>query len=300
MQRFYKDLGKTQLKVGIFTIVIALLLLLGYLWLTNRLDMRARQDLRVSFEDIAGLEVGDKVMFRGMEIGRVSSVRSSEERILVEARISHEIKLREGSRFLISDSSLMGGTAMNITPGNGDGFLSLNKIQQGDPPSGIMNMMGKASGAVDELETLLSKLREEGSLLDKSSSLLDDADAAVKTAGTVAERMGSDLKATLDSIDRLSASLNRIVTDNSGNVDRLLESTPGTVLNINATLDSLRDLSGKLGQTVTGISSGKGTAGRLVTDDELYKRVLESVNNLDALVQDIKAHPKKYVKFSLF
>ena len=300
MKRFYKDLRKTQLKVGLFTIIIGLVLLLGYLWLTNRLDTRARQDLTVSFEDISGLEVGDKVMYRGMEVGRVSKVRSSNDRILVSARIGKDIRLREGSIFLISDSSLMGGTALSITPGSGGSYLNLNIVQQGMPPAGIMSMMAKATGAVSEFETLLARLRGEGELLDKSNGLLSDAGTAVRNVGSIADRVGTDLDATLDAIDRLTNSLNGVVKENSSTVGKVLDSTPATVANINATLDSLKTLSTKLGDTVGDISSGKGTAGRLVTDDELYNRLLESVNNLDALVQDIKAHPKKYVKFSLF
>jgi len=300
MKRFYKDLRKTQLKVGLFTVIIGLVLLLGYLWLTNRLDTRARQDLTVGFEDIAGLEVGDKVMYRGMEVGRISKVRSSGDRILVSARIAKDIRLRGGSRFLISDSSLMGGTALSIVPGNGDGWLSLASVQDGEAPAGIMAMMSKATGAVQEFESILARLRGEGELLDRSNSLLDDAGTAVRSMGSIADRVGTDLNATLDGIDRLTSSLNAVVNDNSGKVGSLLDTTPGAVANINATLDSLRALSGKLGDTFAGINSGKGTAGRLVTDDELYNRVLESVNGLDALVQDIKAHPKKYVKFSLF
>jgi len=48
------------------------------------------------------------------------------------------------------------------------------------------------------------------------------------------------------------------------------------------------------------INSSSGTAGKLVNDDELYTKAIQSIENLDALVQDIKKHPKKYVKFSLF
>lgn len=300
MKRFYKDLRKTQLKVGLFTLIIGLVLLLGYMWLTNRLDTRARQNLTVSFEDISGLEIGDKVMYRGMEVGRINKVQSAADHILVSARIGKDIKLREGSIFMISDSSLMGGTALSIVPGAGDRYLDLARVQKGEPPAGIMSMMSKATGAVSEFELLLAKLRGEGELLDRSSGLLNDTGTAVRNVGSMAERVGADLGSTLDNIDRLTSNLNGIVHASSGKVDNLLDQTPATVANINATLDSLRDLSGKLGSTVGSISSGKGTAGRLVTDDELYKRLLDSVNNLDALVQDIKAHPKKYVKFSLF
>jgi ABC-type transporter Mla subunit MlaD len=60
MKKFYPDIRSAQIKVGLFTIIISILLVLGYLWLTNRVSTRSLQDLSVSFEDIAGLEVATK------------------------------------------------------------------------------------------------------------------------------------------------------------------------------------------------------------------------------------------------
>jgi len=53
-------------------------------------------------------------------------------------------------------------------------------------------------------------------------------------------------------------------------------------------------------EVTAGIKRGEGTAGRLVTDKELYERMNRMVENLDALVNDFKEHPRKYIKFSLF
>ena len=45
---------------------------------------------------------------------------------------------------------------------------------------------------------------------------------------------------------------------------------------------------------------GEGTVGNLVSDDAIAKKVDDTVNSLNELLKDLKAHPKRYVHFSLF
>ena len=52
---------------------------------------------------------------------------------------------------------------------------------------------------------------------------------------------------------------------------------------------------------VLGITeNGKGNLGLLINDEGLYRNLNESARKLDALIEDIKANPKKYVKISVF
>ena len=46
--------------------------------------------------------------------------------------------------------------------------------------------------------------------------------------------------------------------------------------------------------------NGKGNLGLLINDEGLYRNLNESARKLDALIEDIKANPKKYVKISVF
>jgi phospholipid/cholesterol/gamma-HCH transport system substrate-binding protein len=48
------------------------------------------------------------------------------------------------------------------------------------------------------------------------------------------------------------------------------------------------------------IREGKGTAGKLISEAELHDKMSRTLENLDALVQDMKNNPGRYVKFSLF
>ena len=48
------------------------------------------------------------------------------------------------------------------------------------------------------------------------------------------------------------------------------------------------------------VNEQRGTAGRLVYDEELYKSLTQIANEIRDLVKDFKKNPRRYVKFSLF
>jgi phospholipid/cholesterol/gamma-HCH transport system substrate-binding protein len=48
------------------------------------------------------------------------------------------------------------------------------------------------------------------------------------------------------------------------------------------------------------VNRGEGTAGKLLSDQELYLRMNLMVDSVSDLVKDIKEHPKRYLKFSVF
>jgi phospholipid/cholesterol/gamma-HCH transport system substrate-binding protein len=48
------------------------------------------------------------------------------------------------------------------------------------------------------------------------------------------------------------------------------------------------------------VNRGEGTAGKLVSDKALYDRLNKMVDDMDLLLKDIKTHPKRYLKFSVF
>jgi len=300
MSKFYPNQYKTQLKVGIYSLLVIVALVASYLWMTSRLNLKNQQDLRVGFTDVMGLEVGDKIMFRGMEVGRVREIKLKGDKVIVSGKILRELKLLEGCRFLIGDSSLMGGTVMSIIQGSGPKEVSMAGYLTGEEPSGIMAVMSKASGAIDELSTILAELKAEDGVLERSRNLLGNADNAVNNVDRLAVELKSDISRSLDRIDHLTTGINQVVENNDQNIEQILRDTPRAMANVNTTLDSLQVLSAKLSQTVEAVNNGSGTAGRLVNDQELYNRMLSSLNNLEQLIADIKQNPRRYIKFSLF
>lgn len=300
MKRFYPNLRQTQLKVGIFTVVILAFLVVGYLWLSSRISTRAQRDLLISYSEVMGLEIGDQVTFRGMEVGRVKAIAAREDDILVTARIDSGIRLKEGSRFIISDSSLMGGTVLNITQGKGPGIMDTGNIMVGDTPVGVMGVVNQATRAIEEINAVFAELRAENGLIARSGAVLDNAQQAVASVDQLAGSASEDLRAALDQVERLGAEVRLVLQKGSDDLDATLSQAPDAMARVNAALDSLKTLSGRLDRTVAALNTGQSTAGRLLRDDDLYRQLQSSVASLDSLVADVRANPKKYLKFSIF
>lgn len=300
MKKFYNNIQKTQIKVGLFVVVILAILVLGYLWLSNRISTVSQKELSVNFTDVMGLEVGDKVNLQGMEIGRISKIKARGDDILVSAMVNRDVKIHNGASFYIENSSLMGGTQLNIRQGEGKGYIDFEEIQPGESPAGLMAIMRDAAVMIGDMEALLKSARAEDGLIDRSSRLLDNADSAFRSMDTLAVVAKKDIRSTLQKVEDLTGQLDRIVRENSAAVDSLFARTPGAMDNLNATLDSLRVLSGRLGSTADSLKTGKGTAGRLINEDELYIDMMEAVAGLDSLIADIRQNPKKYLKLSIF
>ncbi len=51
--------------------------------------------------------------------------------------------------------------------------------------------------------------------------------------------------------------------------------------------------------TISKINTNKGTLGLLLNDQKLYDNLQSASKHLDSLFIDVKAHPKRYVIFSV-
>ncbi|HPF08182.1 MAG TPA: MlaD family protein [Candidatus Cloacimonadota bacterium] len=299
MAKFYSKLRSTRIKTGIWTILILLILIFSYLWFTNRLSIQSQQDLRVLFNDVMGLEVGDKIMYRGMEAGRIKTVTLHEDGILVSGRISNDIKPPRGSRFLIEDS-LMGSKSLQIVPSTESEMLDLTQIQIGESPVGMMSLISSASASLNKLDQILHDFDSDTGLLAKGEDLLGDASQAVRKTEHNFSEIKTEISQTISSIDLLTRRVDQFIAQNQSELETSISIAPKAINKLNNSLDSLDALSSKLHNSLDALQSGQGTAGKLLTDDDVYIGMKRSIDNLEALIKDIKANPKKYLKFSIF
>lgn len=299
MAKFYKQLHKTRIKTGIWTLSVLLILLLGYLWLTNRLQLKRQQEIQVVFSNVMGLDPGDKIMYRGMEAGRVKSIALHKDGILVSGKISTMINIPQDSRFYIEDS-LMGSKSLNIEPGQSEEHLDLNYIQIGENPTGMMTMIAKAGRTLEQVDDILEAIRREGGILDHGERLVKNADYAIYGMKGSVDRLKVEFLDLIEEVNTLTSRVGGFLDESKEPLLSSIRSAPATMKRVNTALDSLSLLSAKLNRSVDAVISGEGSAGKLLADDELYQNLLESVNKLDNLIEDIKKNPQKYIKISVF
>ena len=109
------------------------------------------------------------------------------------------------------------------------------------------------------------------------------------------------LRTAIDNIGKFSTALgenSERFSSMIANLDRFSQQL--TEADIDSLSLGLRTTLGELNRTVARINEGKGTVGRLMNDPRLYESLETASANLAALLEDLKAHPKRYVHFSLF
>jgi phospholipid/cholesterol/gamma-HCH transport system substrate-binding protein len=117
--------------------------------------------------------------------------------------------------------------------------------------------------------------------------------------------MTGNLNATSQELRALSASLNRDVPGMMTKANGVLDNTQQLTQNlsqidvaamtasVNKTLENVEQMTKKL-------NSNEGTLGLLMRDATLYNNLSSTAASADSLLIDLKAHPKRYVHFSVF
>jgi phospholipid/cholesterol/gamma-HCH transport system substrate-binding protein len=107
-------------------------------------------------------------------------------------------------------------------------------------------------------------------------------------------------------LSRLTASLGRSaeglesVTAAGPDAARAIARADSTMVLLSQTSTNLNTAATSL-QTVLGrIEAGEGTLGRLSTSDSLYVNMNAAAASLNALLEDLRANPNRYINISIF
>jgi phospholipid/cholesterol/gamma-HCH transport system substrate-binding protein len=119
------------------------------------------------------------------------------------------------------------------------------------------------------------------------------------------EGMTGNLDATSRELKSLSASLSREVPAMMTKANGVLDNTQQLTGNL-ASVD-VASMTASINQTLANVNemtrklnSNEGTLGLLMRDASLYDHLSSTAADADSLLIDLKAHPKRYVHFSIF
>ena len=157
--------------------------------------------------------------------------------------------------------------------------------------------MGVAEGLMPQVEQLMPKM---DSILNSLNQLL--ANPALTATLQNAEKLTNNLEVTTRHLNKMMQNdlpqiTSRLVTitDNFSTISENLKGIDyaETFQKIDATLQNVQMLTSKL-------NSKDNTVGLLFNDPTLYNNLSATTANAASLLEDLKAHPKRYVHFSLF
>jgi phospholipid/cholesterol/gamma-HCH transport system substrate-binding protein len=289
-----------EIKIALVAIVGILILYFGINFLKGMNLFSTNNAYYMTFDDIQGLGASTPIYADGYKVGTVDGLEYDYKEngpIKVKVDIIKDLRIPQGSKAEIV-KDLMGNLQVNLLLANNP----RERVEPGGIIPGAVNggMMDKAANLVPVVEKMLPKL---DSILTSVNALL--ADPALAASLHNVETITSNLTVSTRELNTLMAGLNKQVPGMIGKANGVLDNTnrltanlasldvQGTLNKVNQTLESAHQFTEKL-------NSNQGSLGLLMNDTKLYDNLTSTMSHADSLVIDLKAHPKRYVHFSVF
>ena len=289
-----------EVRIAIVAIVGIVVLFYGLEFLKGLTVFSTDDSYYIEFDDVSGLSASSPVYANGYRVGVVKEIKydySHQKKIIAVMGLDNKMSLPKGTRAEI-DSDLLGNIKINLVLGDDP----LNMIAAGDTISGGMEV-GIMSKVSDMLPVILDIAPKLDSIMTSLNILL--ADPALRNTLHNVEGMTNNLNATSQELKTLSASLNREVPGMLHKTNGVLDNTQQLTANL-AAID-VADMTAKVNKTLANVeqvtqklNSNEGSLGLLMRDKSLYNNLNATAASADSLLTDLKAHPKRYVHFSIF
>lgn len=298
---------RKEVKIGIFVTLVIAITIWGINFLKGKNIFTVSRQYYAVFNNIGGLQISSDVSANGYTIGRVSDIQfvhGQISKIIVEVSIDRQFTIPSNSVVEIFSTDFMGSKAVNMMLGSSNIPAKENDTLQ-----------GKFDGDISVLVTKkLLPIKEKAERLIES---VDSVMAVIKNTFT---------PETQENIRKGVASLEQIIVTQRTRVSLIMENLEDISTNlknsneeVTNTLQNFSNLSDSLAQSniktaiqnannviyetnllMQKLNQNQGSVGKLINEDSIYVSLEKTIKDLDLLLIDLKANPKKYVHFSLF
>ncbi|MDN3606034.1 MlaD family protein [Kaistella yonginensis] len=305
-----------EIKAGL----IAILAIIGFVFLFQFMKGKSLfttdNVFYAKFDNVEGLAASNPVSINGLKVGQVDKIFPVTEKdgrihFVVKVIIDDNFEFSKKSTLEIFEPGLMSGKEMRINLEYGQPMAKDGDTLAGTFKLSMMNSISSQVGPVkDQLQVVLKRV---DSLTNNANKIFDDQNRAEIRA------LLTNLNRTVASFEGTSRQTNALLANNDPRVQKVLDNANLATLSaksaidkygkvaddvdvkkLNNTIDKLSITADKLNGIISGIQNGEGSLGKLTKDEELYRNLNNTAENLNKLVEDLKANPKKYLNFSVF
>ncbi|MDO5972079.1 MlaD family protein [Flavivirga aquimarina] len=290
-----------EVKTGILVVLGILLVIYGFNYLKGQNLFDSNSVYYTEF-DYNALTESSLVTVSGNPVGKVQDIAYDFKtgKTRVSFFVNEELKFSKNSVVRLYETSLMGGNAIAIILAKDGDMAKSGDTLKSEVESGLVSSLSKNfSGISSELN---STLKATDTLFNNLNAFVtDDSDAGLKS--TIKE-----LNETLKSFKATSNTANALLSKNDENLAAILEkfkilssdlavvSTELKEANIGTTIETLNKTLNNLNGLLANIDKGEGTMGKLFKDEALYDNLEGATKEMEALLKDIKLHPKRYFR----
>ncbi len=288
--------------MGITVTAVAAAIVFGILFLQQPAVFATGLRVRLMIDHAASLARGDDVRFRGVRVGTVQSIDFVKSGLRVNLQIDSGVPIPSDSAFVVQTGGILGGDSVMIKPGSSSTLLSNNAQVQGQSRSGILSSLQSNSSLANQLQGAVSDLRkfpdvQIGKRIETLLASLTDTTKSLN--GTIAGNKAA-VGHILSNLAAISGNNRGQISDTVTAIRKDTEVLQSSLNRFDTALADTEALAGEIGSVVQDLNRGQGTAGKLLTNDELYSKLTTMVDNINALVVDVKQNPGRYFQLKIF
>ena len=305
-----------EIKAGL----IALLAIIGFVILFQFMKGKSLfttdNIFYAKFDNVEGLAASNPVSINGLKVGQVDKIVAQTEtdgkiHFVVKVLIDSDYSFSKKSTLEIFEPGLMSGKQMRINLAYGDPMAKDGDTLKGAFTLSLMNNISSQIGPVKDQFQIV--LRRVDSLTTSANQILNDQNRAE------IKELLINLNRTVTSFEGTSRQTNKLLANSDPKIQKVLDNANLATLSaknaidkygrvadevdvksLNNTIEKLSVTSDKLNNVISGIQNGEGSLGKLTKDDKLYNNLNTASDNLNKLIEDLKANPKRYLNFSVF
>ena len=262
----------------------------------------------VIYDNVEGLVASNPVTINGFKIGNVQKINLSDDdtnRLEIKLMIDNEVEFSKSSKAELYETGLIGGKAIAIIPNYEDSSIAESgDYLQGTIKPGLTELVNqKLTPLQEKLESAIQNA--DNVMLNINELLSDDTKTSLQQSILNFKNISESLYETTNNV-------NSIILKNSNAIENSLNNIESSSKNINEITQSVSDanvsdLILELNSTVTNfnlalskVNNGNGSISKLLENDAIFNNLEKATSELEALINDIKANPNRYVHFSIF
>lgn len=289
-----------EVKIALVAIAGVIALFFGMNFLKGLILFSDDNEYKIAFTNADGLTGSCPIYADGYRVGTITGITYDFENpgnIIANADIDKQLRIPQGSTAEIV-SDLMGNVQVNLLLANNP----RERVNPGDIIKGAIDegATGQLKNMIPAVEQIIPKL---DSILASLNTLL--ADPAIAATLHNVQTISGNLTTTTQELNTLMSGLNKNMPALMSKADKVMANTEtltsnlaavdvaGTMAQVNNTLSNVEKLTEAL-------NSREGSIGLLLHDPGLYNNMTATMSSADSLLIDLKAHPKRYVHFSIF
>lgn len=286
-----------EAKIGAAFIIAIIALYFGINFLKGRTTLSDQHTYYVVYNNISGLSPSASINNNGFRVGYVNEIHydyANPNLIVVELSINKALQIPIGSKAYLM-SELLGGVSIDLRLNHAKTFYADGDTIEAGIAHGLMGqveeeMLPQITSLLPKVDSLIASLSAIASNPDISRSLANVASLSQKlddTADELNKLFHNELPTLMNSLQGTGENLQSI-TSQLNTIDYA-----STMAHVDSTIINLQNLSALL-------MNDDSSVGRLINDTVFYNNLNSICTSANALIEDVKKHPSRYINISVF